>query len=156
QNALIGHVLPLAIELGCDVPRGLFDAPKVAKRERRRRVALTRIERDLFAACAPRPDAAPPGPQARGGDRISAPPLSARGPWDLERGLLLVPDPKEKRPKAIPLLDAEIEIARIAVAPLVDRGALIWPAPDGGAWPVRDDDETSVQNSAYERAFWDA
>lgn len=151
--------------LGAQIPEELLEIEPPAKRAKRRRRALTLTELDLLVSCAPAAYGRLVAAQGSIGNRISELLLAAPSHVDLKGGALLVPRNKEQRPKRIPLLPEEIDLlaeqlgalratsgSATEALPATPRGsALLWPMPDGSAWPLVDG---RVANAYFDRHIW--
>ena len=165
ELAALKAVLRHARAAGAAVPERLLELQPPARRSKRQRRALTIEQLDLLAASAPPAYRRLILLQGSVGNRISELLLARPEHVDLAAGTLLVPNPKEGRPKLIALLPEEVELfaeqlgalrpataSQTAAVPSTPRGAeVIWPMPDGRTWPLV---AGRVANAYYARAFW--
>jgi hypothetical protein len=132
------------------VPELILDAP--ARRPRREREALAVSDLDLWASCAPtRSYQLLHLLQGSIGNRIGELLQSRPEHWDLARGYLYVPQPKEQRPKRIVLLPDEVELAREQLQTVAPGADTVWTMPNGEPFPYR---HGRVQHSYFDRHVW--
>lgn len=154
---------------GCTVPTRLLELETPRKPPARRRKRLLPAELEAFALGAPPAYVRLVLLQGHVGNRIGELLQLHRGDVDLDNARMTIREPKESRrtgAKVIPLLPAEVALLReqlgdlhlaapsaTAHLPSTPIGSqLVWPRPDGSAWPTKDG---AVQHAYFARAVWD-
>jgi len=149
---------------GCAIPDRLLDVKPPKLRPRTRKV-LTPAELDAFALAAPARYVRLLLLQGRVGCRISELLTLERWQVDPDGATITIPEPKERRPKVIPLLPDEVQLFReqlgelrvaestaTAHLPATPAGrSRLWVMPDGRDWPMVDG---RVAGAYFDRAVW--